>query len=175
MGSAKKELACQALGPRYYMPREAFRQRLSTLRRGDVLKAIRPEAAREKRNKDMIDANETRLIGFVGADPEKRTTEKGLSFAALSVATKTAWKKAESDEWESRTEWHRVMVWGKLAERLNLHKGDRVLVLGEIRYRDYESDVSDGTNTVDVKKRVVEIHASGVERLYKAEKQEGVE
>jgi single-strand DNA-binding protein len=52
----------------------------------------------------MIDTNETRLIGHLGADPEMKTTEKGTGFAVLSVATNSSWKKAESDEWEARTQ-----------------------------------------------------------------------
>jgi single-stranded DNA-binding protein len=61
------------------------------------------------------------------------------------------------------------------ATRLNLSKGDKVLIVGEIRYREYEDKVSKGKSKVDVKKRVAEIHASGVERLYKAERAEAAE
>jgi single-strand DNA-binding protein len=120
----------------------------------------------------MIDTNETRLIGHLGADPEMKRTEKGTTFAVLSVATNSSWKKAESDEWETRTEWHRIVVWGKQADRLNLHKGDKVLVVGELRYREYDDEVANGKAKVDVKKRMAEIHAAGIERLFKPEKAE---
>jgi len=118
----------------------------------------------------MIETNEARLIGFLGADPEVKTTEKGTAYAVLSVATSSSWKKADSDEWETRTEWHRVIVWGKQAKRLDLSKGDKMLVVGEIRYREYDDEISKGKSKIDVKKHLAEIHASGVERLYKAEK-----
>lgn len=45
-----------------------------------------------------------------------------------------------------------------------------MLVVGELRYRDYEDEVSKGKTKIEVKRRLAEIHASGVERLYKAEK-----
>ena len=123
----------------------------------------------------MIETNKTQLIGFLGADSERKENGNGNSHLVLSVATNTSWKKPNSEEWESRTEWHRVVVWGKQAARLNLSKGDKVLVVGEIRYREYDDEVSSGKTKIDVKKRLAEIHASGIERLYKAEKAEAAE
>ena len=123
----------------------------------------------------MIETNKAQLIGFLGADPERKENGNANSYLVLSVATTTSWKKPNSEEWETRTEWHRVVVWGKQAARLNLGKGEKVLVVGEIRYREYEDEVSKGKTKVDVKKRLAEIHASGVERLYKAEKAEAAE
>jgi len=123
----------------------------------------------------MIETNKAQLIGFLGADPERKENGNGNSHLVLSVATNTSWKKPNSEEWESRTEWHRVVVWGKQAARLNLSKGDKVLVVGEIRYREYEHEVSSGKTKIDVKKRLAEIHASGIERLYKPEKAETAE
>ena len=101
----------------------------------------------------MIETNKAQLIGFLGADPERKENGNGNSHLVLSVATKTSWKKPNSDEWETRTEWHRVVVWAKQAARLNLNKGDKVLVTGEIRYGEYEDEVSKGQTKIDVKKR----------------------
>ena len=123
----------------------------------------------------MIETNKAQLIGFLGADPERKENANGNSHLVLSVATTTSWKKPNSEEWDTRTEWHRVVVWGKQATRLSLSKGDKVLVVGEIRYREYEDEVSKGKTKIDVKKRLAEIHALGVERLYKAEKAEAAE
>ena len=122
----------------------------------------------------MIETNKAQLIGFLGVDPERKENGNGNSYLILSVATKTSWKKPNSEEWENRSEWHRVAVWGKKAARLNLSKGDKVLVVGEIRYHEYEDEVSKGKTKIEVKKRIAEIHASGVERL-KAEKEEAAE
>jgi single-stranded DNA-binding protein len=58
---------------------------------------------------------------------------------------------------------------------LNLTKGDKVLVVGEIRYREYEDEVSQSKTKIGITRRIAEIHASGVERLYKAEKAEAAE
>jgi single-strand DNA-binding protein len=123
----------------------------------------------------MIETNRTQLMGFLGADPERKENGNGNSHLVLSVATTTSWKKPNSEDWEKRTEWHRVVVWGKQASRRNLSKGDKVLVVGEIRYREYEDEVSKGKTKIDVKRRLAEIHASGVERLYKAERAETAE
>lgn len=64
---------------------------------------------------------------------------------------------------------------GQTSELLNLSKGDKVLVVGEIRYREYDDEVSKGKTRIEVKKRLSEIHTSRVERLYKPEKPEASE
>jgi single-strand DNA-binding protein len=79
----------------------------------------------------MIETNRAELIGFLGADPERKENGNGYKHLVLSVATSTSWKKPKAEEWETRTEWHRVVVWGKAAMRLNLSKGDKVLVVGD--------------------------------------------
>jgi single-strand DNA-binding protein len=123
----------------------------------------------------MIETNKAHLIGFLGSEPERKGNGNGNSHLVLSIATTTSWKKPNSEEWENRTEWHRVVVWGKQAARLNLTKGDKVLVVGEIRYREYEDEVSQSKTKIGITRRIAEIHASGVERLYKAEKAEAAE
>ena len=57
--------------------------------------------------------NRVTLIGFLGADAEKKSTNGG-DLAILSLATKTSWKN-DSGSWESRTDWHRCVAFGKLA------------------------------------------------------------
>lgn len=78
----------------------------------------------------MIETNRAQLIGFLGTDPERRESGNGTSYAVLSVATSTSWKKPNSEEWETRWERHRVVLLGERATRLNLSKGDKVLVIG---------------------------------------------
>lgn len=87
----------------------------------------------------MRTLNKAILIGNLGADPEVRTTSEGQRVAHLSVATERRWTDAEG-EVQKRTEWHRVIAWGRLAEIAEqyLTKGERVYVEGEIRYRSYE-------------------------------------
>jgi single stranded DNA-binding protein len=82
------------------------------------------------------------FIGFLGKDPEKRQVRgNGASFAVLSVATQQSWKDS-NDEWQSKTEWHRVVAFNRLGESLAdvLHKGDHVLVDGQLVSSKYERE-----------------------------------
>src|SRR5262252_654252 len=75
--------------------------------------------------------NRLSLIGFSGKESEQKTTKNGTVYTVFSLATKTSWKN-ENDEWESGTEWHRIVVWSKrLAEfALELPKGAHLQVEG---------------------------------------------
>jgi len=79
--------------------------------------------------------NAVTLVGFVGADPEQRQAKgNGSKFTVLSVATQRSWKNAD-DEWSSKTEWHRVVVFRPLlAERVTatVKKGAHVLIEGSL-------------------------------------------
>ena len=56
--------------------------------------------------------NSITLVGFVGSDPEQRQAKgNGSKFTVLSVATQRSWKNA-NDEWSSKTEWHRIVLYG---------------------------------------------------------------
>jgi single-strand DNA-binding protein len=59
--------------------------------------------------------NRLTLIGFIGADAETRTGNRGSQFAVFSIATKRSSKNSQGD-WQSRTEWHRCLAFGKLGE-----------------------------------------------------------
>jgi hypothetical protein len=59
--------------------------------------------------------NRLTLIGFIGGDAETKTISNGSTFTALSVATQRSWKNSEG-AWESCTEWHRCVSFGKLAD-----------------------------------------------------------
>ena len=79
--------------------------------------------------------NRLSLIGFSGREPEQKFTKNGTPYAVLSLATKTSWRN-DQDEWESRTDWHRIIAWGKLAEfTLTLTRGVHLQVEGELRSR----------------------------------------
>jgi single-strand DNA-binding protein len=85
--------------------------------------------------------NHIDLIWFIGSDPETRQLENGASLTSFSLATKTSWKK-ESGAYDSRTEWHRIVVWGKLAHYARtLQKGAHVEIEGQLRYRTYQKEV----------------------------------
>ncbi len=81
----------------------------------------------------MIGLNRVFLMGYLGADPEPRTTQNGKPYARLRLATTHRWKDATGKTKEV-TEWHRVLVWGRRATNCQtyLHKGSPVAVEGEI-------------------------------------------
>lgn len=109
--------------------------------------------------------NRISLIGFTGKDAETCTTAKQTPYTTLSVATKSSYKDKQSGEYVSRTEWHRVVVWGKLAEfASSLNKGTHLLIEGELRSRSY----ADKKNQ-DSKRRVWEVRATSILKLDRAE------
>ena len=116
--------------------------------------------------------NRISLIGFVGNDAQLKTTKNGTPVAILSVATKTSWKNSKGG-YDSRTEWHRCTVWGKLAEFAGkLEKGAHVQIEGELRYREYKKDRGSDASVVPVKRRLAEIHAKRILKLDRAAKQD---
>jgi single-strand DNA-binding protein len=80
--------------------------------------------------------NKVILIGRLGRDPEERTTAGGTRVSNFSLATDT-W---HSNNGEKTTEWHRVVVFGKIAEQCNqhLHKGRLVCIEGSLQTRSWE-------------------------------------
>ena len=85
--------------------------------------------------------NKIMLIGNVGSDPEVRSTASGTRLAKMSLATNRQWTNKDGSEQE-KTEWHRLTVWGKLADVVERYvkRGDRLYVEGRIEYSESESD-----------------------------------
>ena len=116
--------------------------------------------------------NRISLIGFVGNDVQLKSTKNGTPVAVLSVATKSSWKNGKG-EYDSRTEWHRCTVWGKLAEFAGtLEKGAHVQIEGELRYREYKKDRGSDADAAPIKRRLAEIHANRILKLDRAAKQD---
>ncbi|MBN1684511.1 MAG: single-stranded DNA-binding protein [Gammaproteobacteria bacterium] len=80
------------------------------------------------------------LIGNLGADPEIRYTSDGNAVSNISLATSTVWKDRESGNLTEKTEWHRVVFFGRLAEITNefLKKGSKIYVQGRIQTRKWQ-------------------------------------
>lgn len=99
------------------------------------------------------------LLGNLGSNPETRTQADGKLVTSFRLATSEVWKDKETNEKKERTEWHRVVVRGRLAEvaRDFLKKGSRVHISGSIHTRKYESD--------GVEKYITEIHADDLTML----------
>ena len=108
--------------------------------------------------------NKVTLIGFLGSDAEVRSNDN-RSFTTLSLATKSSYKDKKSGEYVAHTEWHRCVVFGKLAEFAGtLKKGAHLQVEGELRSREYDSKKA-GT-----KQTIWEIRLNSVLKLDRAEK-----
>lgn len=81
--------------------------------------------------------NRVELIGNLGRDPEVRATQSGDKVATLSVATSERWNDKNTGEKKERTEWHRVVVFGKVAEICEkyLSKGSKAYFEGKLQTR----------------------------------------
>lgn len=92
----------------------------------------------------MASYNRAIIVGNLGKDPELRFTLGQKAVATLSVATNANWKD-DAGNWQERTDWHRVVVWGKQAEQCaeHLKKGDRALFEGRMQTRKFQKDGKD--------------------------------
>ena len=81
--------------------------------------------------------NKVIIVGTLGNDPEVKYSASGSAIANLSVATSEQWKDKQTGEKKEQTEWHRVVIFGKLAEVAAeyLRKGSQVYIEGQLRTR----------------------------------------
>ena len=84
--------------------------------------------------------NKVILVGNLGADPETRAMPSGTTVANLRVATSESWRDKQTGEQQERTEWHRVALFGRLAEIAGeyLRKGSQVYIEGSLRTRKWQ-------------------------------------
>lgn len=103
--------------------------------------------------------NKAMLIGHLGADPEIREAAEGRPVANLSVATTEHWRKRGSEALESRTEWHRVVCFGRLAEITGayLHKGSKVFIEGRMQTRKWQDPEGQDRYTTEIVARSLEL------------------
>lgn len=112
--------------------------------------------------------NHVSLIGFTGKNAESRITSSQKPYTLVSLATQSSYKDKKSGEYINRTEWHRVIVWGKLAEfAANIQKGTHLAIDGELVSREFADK-----KYSDVKHRAWEIRATSILKLDRAEKSE---
>lgn len=111
----------------------------------------------------MASVNKVILVGNLGRDPELKYTPNGTAMANFTLATNEKWKDKEGKEQEA-TEWHRIVVFGKLAEICGeyLHKGRQIYLEGKIRSRTYK-------DREGVEKTVYEIRAENMVMLGRGE------
>ena len=84
--------------------------------------------------------NKVILVGNLGADPETRAMPSGTTVANLRIATSESWRDKQSGEQQERTEWHRVVLFGRLGEIAAeyLKKGSQVYIEGSLRTRKWQ-------------------------------------
>jgi single-strand DNA-binding protein len=99
----------------------------------------------------MSGINKAIILGRLGQDPELKYTSSGKAVCLLSVATSDEWTDKQGQKQE-RVEWHRVIIWDKLAEISNqyLSKGRQVYIEGKIQTRSWEDSGGDKKYTTEV-------------------------
>ena len=107
----------------------------------------------------MASVNKVILVGNLGRDPELRYTQQGQAVANFTLATNENFTKKDGNR-EERTEWHRIVVWGRTAETCSqyLSKGRTVYIEGRLQTREWE-------NREGQKQRTTEIVANTVQFL----------
>lgn len=100
----------------------------------------------------MASLNKAFLMGNLGADPEVRYTSGGGAVANFRIATTEVWNDRQSGEKQERTEWHRIVVWGKQAELCGeyLRKGRPVLIEGRIQTREWTDKENQKRYTTEI-------------------------
>ena len=95
--------------------------------------------------------NKVILIGNLGQDPEARFTPQGTAVTNLSIATNESWKD-QNGETQDRTEWHRVVMYGRMADTASeyMNKGEMVYVEGRLNTREWEdqNQIKRGTTEI---------------------------
>lgn len=101
---------------------------------------------------NMAGVNKVILIGNLGRDPELRYTQSGTAVANFTLATTESWNKKDGGGKEERTEWHRIVAWGRTGELCAqyLAKGRTVYVEGRIQTREWENKEGQKQKTTEI-------------------------
>lgn len=96
--------------------------------------------------------NKVILIGNLGSDPEVRYTPNGAPVANFSLATSESWNDRNTGERQERTEWHRLVLWSKLAEIAGqyLKKGAKIYVEGRLQTRSWDDQSGQKRYTTEI-------------------------
>ncbi|ENQ7723536.1 single-stranded DNA-binding protein [Pseudomonas aeruginosa] len=105
----------------------------------------------------MRGVNKVILVGNVGGDPETRYMPNGNAVTNITLATSESWKDKQTGQQQERTEWHRVVFFGKLAEIAGQHvkKGQQLYVEGSLRTRKWQAQDGQDRYTTEV---IVDMH-----------------
>lgn len=114
----------------------------------------------------MSGINKVILVGRLGKDPEMKTVGQNSTVTQFTMATSENWTDKNGQKQE-RTEWHRVVVWGKLAEICGKHlaKGRQVYIEGRLQTRDWEDQQGQKRYTTEIIANTVQfLGAAGEQR-----------
>jgi len=100
----------------------------------------------------MSGVNKVIIIGCLGNDPETRHLTSGDAVTNMSVATSESWKDKDSGEKRESTEWHRISIFGKLAEIAGeyLKKGSKVYIEGKLKTRKWQDNSGNDRYTTEI-------------------------
>lgn len=112
----------------------------------------------------MGTVNKVILIGNLGKDAEIRYTPGGTAVSTVSVATTESWTDKSSGDRQEKTEWHRVVIWGKTAESLKdyLKKGKQIYIEGRLQTRKWQDRDGNDKYTTEIRSdRIVLLGSRG--------------
>ena len=115
----------------------------------------------------MGSVNKVILVGNLGRDAELRYTPGGAPVATLNLATTEVWNDKTSGQKQEKTEWHRIVLWGKSAESLSeyLTKGKQIYVEGRLQTRQWDDKDGNKRYTTEIRgDRVVLLGGGGGSR-----------
>lgn len=100
----------------------------------------------------MAGINKVILVGNLGQDPEVKFMPSGEAVANISIATSESWKDKQTGEQKEKTEWHRVVMFGKLAEIAGeyLKKGSKVYIEGKLQTRKWTNQQGQDQYTTEI-------------------------
>jgi single-strand DNA-binding protein len=105
-----------------------------------------------------MSVNKVIILGRLGQDPELKYTPSGAAVCNFSLATSESWNDKATGQKQERTEWHRIVVWGKLAELCNqyLSKGRQAFVEGKIQTRSWDDKDGNKRYTTEIAANTVQ-------------------
>lgn len=100
----------------------------------------------------MSGVNKVIILGFLGKDPDFRYLPNGGGVANVSIATSESWKDKQTGEQKEKTEWHKVVLFGKLAEIAEkyLKKGSKVYIEGALQTRKWQNQQGQDQYTTEI-------------------------
>lgn len=100
----------------------------------------------------MSGVNKVILVGNVGSDPETRTMQNGNAVTNITLATSETWKDKQTGQKQEKTEWHRVVLFGKVAEIAGqyLRKGSQVYIEGKLQTRKWQDQSGQDRYTTEI-------------------------